>query len=121
MWFNDLLLDLKFAFRSLSKAPAFVIVTLATLGLGVGANTATFSVLKSIALNPLPYRDPDRLVMIAESDGRTTNPQDIAFPTAEDLRQSASSFESLSVFKDFDITAIVAASWRHRNVILASE
>ena len=106
MWFNDLLQDLKFALRSLAKAPTFVIVTLATLGLGVGANTATFGVLKSIALNPLPYRDPERLVLIAECDGRTTNPQDVAFPTAEDFRQSARSFESLSVFKDFDITAI---------------
>ena len=100
MWFNALLQDLRFALRSFAKEPVFVAVAVATLALGIGANTATFSVLKSISLNPLPYRDPDQLVTIAEADGRTPNPQGIAVPTVYDWRQRNHSFETLCIWGD---------------------
>jgi putative ABC transport system permease protein len=100
VWFNSLLQDLRFALRSFAKQPVFVAVAVATLALGIGANTATFSVLKSISLNPLPYRDPDRLVTIAEADGRTPNPQDIAVPTVYDWRRRSHSFETFCIWGD---------------------
>ena len=69
--------DIRFAVRGLIKTPLFTVMVAVTLALGIGANTATFSVVRSISLNPLPYREPDRLVTIAETDGKTPNPEGI--------------------------------------------
>ncbi len=64
LWFDDIRLDTRMALRSLLKSPTFTVVALLTLGLGIGANTAVFSVLRSVILRPLPYPDSDRLVQI---------------------------------------------------------
>ena len=59
--------DLRFAWRSLRKHPGFAVVALLTLAIGIGSATAIFSVLNAVVLRPLPYADPDRLVIIRDS------------------------------------------------------
>ena len=67
--------DLRHAIRSLQRAPAFTVMAALTLALGIGANTAIFSVAWQVLLKPLPFPDEDRLVVIAEAYGgnRTVN------------------------------------------------
>jgi putative ABC transport system permease protein len=59
---GTLLHDLRYSFRTLWKSPGFAVVAIVTLTLGIGANTAVFSVVNGVPLRPLPYRDSDRLL-----------------------------------------------------------
>ncbi|HEV2280224.1 MAG TPA: ABC transporter permease [Acidobacteriaceae bacterium] len=69
-WIDDLMRDLRFALRSLARTPGFTIVTLLVLAVGIGVNTAVFSVVDAVLLKPLPYPDPQAMMQIVLSTNR---------------------------------------------------
>ena len=94
---DTFLADVTTGLRALIKRPAFAITTIGTLALGIGATAAIFSVVNAVLLEPLPYRDPSRLVHIW-TDMRSRNVTDFPWPPADfhDLRQQATKFESVA-------------------------
>jgi hypothetical protein len=66
-WLEQFVQDVRFAFRTLGRHPGYALTAIVTLGLGIGANTAIFSVLNGVVLKPLPYTNGERLVVIQQS------------------------------------------------------
>jgi putative ABC transport system permease protein len=89
--------DISYALRSLRKAPGFALVAILTLALGVGANTAIFSVVRGILLRPLPFADPGRLVMVAGTYNGGRQPNAVSPANAYDWRAQNRSFTSMAV------------------------
>jgi putative ABC transport system permease protein len=89
--------DLKFAFRQLLKSPAFTVIAVLTLALGIGANTAIFSIVNGVLLKPLEYPESDRLIWLAERGSGWTGGA-IAYPNFADWKAQQSVFENFGVF-----------------------
>ncbi len=90
--------DLRYALRQLLKSPAFTLVAIATLGLGIGANSAIFSVINSVLLQPLPYPDASRIVVLQEKDNvGTGEAYSMALPDYLDWRRDATAFQDFAL------------------------
>ena len=95
--------DLRFAIRSLLKHRAFAAVIVATLALGIGANTAIFSVVNAALLRPLPFPDPASLYLVWANRPTSALPQlPLSLPNFLDVRERARSFQSLAVWTSFN-------------------
>ncbi|MGO8818351.1 MAG: ABC transporter permease [Terriglobia bacterium] len=100
---GTLLHDLKFGLRMLAKNPGFTAVAVLTLALGIGANTALFSVVNEVLLNPLPYPQPDQLVTLHESKPNFPTGA-ISYPNFLDWQKDNHTFSSLAVARRYGFT-----------------
>jgi putative ABC transport system permease protein len=110
--------DLRFALRTLSKSPAFTLVAILTLALGIGASTAIFSVLDAVLLRPLPYPNQERIVELRELD-ETGHAMSFAEPNFNDLVARQHSFAALAKYSAFP-DAIVGGSEPVRGNVCAA-
>src|SRR5436190_414114 len=96
---ETILQDLRYGIRTLLKTPGFTAVAVIALALGIGANTAIFSVVNAVLLRPLPYANTDRLVMIYETGTHgKTDRNDVSFPNFSDWSKQAKSFDQIASF-----------------------
>ena len=96
-----MLTDLKYALRMLVKSPTFAIIAVLTLALGIGANSAIFSVIDTMLLRPLPFKDPDQIVMAwgrYANDSGSVRGNVHSFPDYIDLRDQSQSFSAMAAF-----------------------
>jgi len=94
--------DLRYAFRLLAKSPGFTLIAVLTLALGIGANTAIFTVVNAVLLRPLGFRDPSRVVLVAEKTSYPT--VSTSYENYIDWRGQSHSFESLEATRGTTIT-----------------
>ncbi|HEY2121272.1 MAG TPA: ABC transporter permease [Candidatus Acidoferrum sp.] len=113
--------DLRFALRMLRKNPGFSAIAILTLALGIGANTALFSIVNGVLLNPLPYPQPDRLVAIYghTQEFKTSS---ISYPNFLDWQRDNNSFTALAAFRgeDFNLTGMGDAERLTGNMVSAT-
>jgi predicted permease len=95
--------DIKYGIRMLAKSPGFTAIAILTLALGIGANTALFSVVNGVLLKPLPYPDPDSLVVLSESSANFES-SSISYPNFLDWQRQNSSFSAMAAYRTDDFT-----------------
>jgi hypothetical protein len=110
MFVETLWQDLHFATRMLCKSPGFTAITVVTLALGIGANTAMFSVVQGVLLAPLQYFHPDRLVMVWENNLRFPRTW-VSYPNYRDWQRGARSLQQMAAFR---VAIISNRLWRNR-------
>ncbi|MGH9202614.1 MAG: ABC transporter permease, partial [Vicinamibacterales bacterium] len=107
---EGLVQDLRYASRTLRKAPGFAAVAVVTLALGIGANTAMFSIINAVLLRPLPFPGADRLVAITETDMRPgperSTVTSASWPDFFDWRSRTRTFEHMSAYRGAAFTVV---------------
>src|SRR6266705_1583003 len=94
--------DLRFAGRMLLKNPGFTAVAVAIMALGIGANTAMFSVVNAVLLKPLAFADPDRIVTLSSLWKRSAGHGQVSAPDFHDWHHQSTAFEAMAYYADDD-------------------
>jgi len=112
-YIDDLLRDLRYAGRNLRRNPGFATLAVLIMALGIGANTAVFSVVNAVLLKPLSYRDPDRIVTLSNSSTTREAPialsKQVSIPDFLDWQDQSSSFEAMAYYSSGE-TAVIRGS-----------
>lgn len=107
---EEMFQDLRYGLRLLRQRPGFTLVAVLALALGIGANTAIFSVVNSVLLRPLPFASPDRLLMVWQTTRQGDYPQlSFALPNFEFLREQCRTCESMGAYNSYTDTRFVLA------------
>ena len=103
-WVEGIVADTRYAFRALRHSPAFALIVILTLALGIGANTAIFSVVRGVLLKPLPHREGHRLVYLRQStDGPGGASLSFSVPEVRDFRNGAPSLGGIAEFSEWSL------------------
>jgi len=102
--------DIRYGFRQLVKHPAFTIIAVLTLAVGIGANTAIFSVVNAVLLKPLPFPEPNELVAVGGVDlNETASPPKLSsmcYPDFFDFREQNQSFAGIAAYRDRSLALV---------------
>src|SRR5687767_770661 len=90
--------DFRYGLRSLARTPGFTAVAVLTLALGVGANTAIFSVLRAVVLRDLPYHDPERIAVLWTNNIRQNLPDGSSYLNFRDWKEQSREFEDMAAY-----------------------
>lgn len=104
-WVETLGQDIRFGIRMLWKSPGFAVVAVLTLALGIGANTAIFSIVNGVLLNPLPFPDPDRLMMLNQKE-KNFEFASVSYPNFQDWRKDNHTFSSMAISRGYYFSLI---------------
>ena len=107
---ETLVQDLRFAMRMLWKNRAFTVVAVLVMALGIGANTAVFSVVNAVLLRPLAFNDPDRLVNLSSLWLKDGHHGAVSMPDFKDWHDQSSAFEAMTNYKGYEIPVSVSSS-----------
>jgi predicted permease len=105
---DNVLLDLRYAFRGLRKNPGFALVAILTLALGIGANATVFSLVNGVPLRPLPYESPEELVWVAEAT-QSGGENWVAWPNYRDWREESQTLQAVAAFYSRNINVLGGA------------
>ena len=121
LWWDHIWQDVRYGGRMLRKSPGFAVIAILTLAIGIGANTALFSVVNGVLFNPLPYAQPDRLVALFARSNQF-NKFSISYPNFQDWSRQNHSFSSLAAFRGetFTLTGIGEPERLDANMVSAA-
>src|SRR5947209_6572008 len=123
-YIDDLLRDLRYAGRNLRRSPGFATLAVLIMALGIGANTAVFSVVNTVLLKPLSYRDPDRIVTLSnsltEGEAPTALSKQVSIPDFQDWHDQSSSFEAMAYYTSREAPLIRGSAAEYARVTAVS-
>ena len=105
--------DLRYGLRVLAKSPGFALVSILTLALGIGANTAIFTIVYGVLLRPLPFPEPDRIVQLAESYKQQTDEMNLTAPQWKRLEEYGERFEHIAGYTSVGYNLAVGTGAEH--------
>src|SRR5712692_5026641 len=119
-YIDDLLRDLRYAGRNLRRSPGFATLVVLIMALGIGANTAVFSVVNAVLLKPLSFRDPDRIVTLSDflttGEAPTALSKQASILDVQDWHDQSSSFEAMAYYSSREAPVILGSTAEYARV-----